>query len=249
MRHGVADEAVFRLQVQDVELVDAGRNQQEGALVDLGGQWLVLDELEEIVLEHHSAFGGGDVAADFKQRLVGLAHVALLQVMQQILHALGNALALGGDGLFLGVGVQRQEVARGRSGHPLFNGKTHAGAQLLVAFHGVGQAHQRAAIEQVGRSREAGQRVGLPGIAGKALVLDLQLALHALVPQGSGFFGVLLLQRLQLVGVERQAAGHLRGLRQRGEGRHLTEAGREGLHHLRRVDGLERLQRALPAVC
>ena len=36
LRHGIADQRIFRLQIQDVELVDAGRDQQKGLFKDLG---------------------------------------------------------------------------------------------------------------------------------------------------------------------------------------------------------------------
>jgi hypothetical protein len=50
--------------------------------------------------------------------------------LQQVLHALGNALALGVDGLLLGFGVEDQEVA-GRAGvDPLLHRKVDAGPGL-----------------------------------------------------------------------------------------------------------------------
>ena len=148
--HRVADHGVGGLQVEDVELVDAGRHHQERALIDLGAQRLVFDELEQLVLEHHRAFGGGHVLADLEHALVGHGHMALLHVVQQVGHALGDALALGLDGLFLGFGVEGQEVAGRHGSHPLFHAKADAGLGLFVSLDRVGQPHEGAGIEQVG---------------------------------------------------------------------------------------------------
>ena len=75
--------------------------------------------------------------------------MALPDVVQQVLHAMGDALALGLQRQALSLGVERQVVAgRGRV-HPLLNRKSDALSGLLVALHLVGHLHQRACIEQV----------------------------------------------------------------------------------------------------
>ena len=168
--HRIADQRVLGLQVQDVELVDAGRHQQERLLIHLGRQRLVFDQLEQLVLEHHRAFGGGHVLADLEQALVGHGHMALVQVVHQVLHALGNALALGVDGLFLGLGIEGQKVAGRGGGHPLLDRKADAAAGLGVGLDRVGQAHHGAGVEQVDRGRIRRHRVAAPGLARKALV-------------------------------------------------------------------------------
>ena len=109
--HRIADEGIFRLQVKDVELVDARRHQQEGAFIHLGREGLVFDELEQVVLKHHGAFGGGYVFAHLKHAFVRHGHMTLLHVMQQVLHAFGNAFAFGVDRFALRFGVECQEVA------------------------------------------------------------------------------------------------------------------------------------------
>ena len=71
-------------QVEDVVLVDPGRDDHQRPLVDLPGHRLVLDQLHQVGLEHHLARRGGDVLAELEGALVGhrdaqLA-VALLEV-------------------------------------------------------------------------------------------------------------------------------------------------------------------------
>jgi hypothetical protein len=244
--HRVADQRVLGLQVQDVELVDAGRHQQQRALEDLGRQRLVFDELEQVVLEHDGAFGGAHVAAHFEQRFIGHGDMALAQVLHEVLQALGNAFALGLQGQRLRFGVEGQEVAGRRRGHPLLDGETHAGAGFLVGLHGLGQAHQRPRVQQVGGGGERGHRVVGPGFAGETAV-GLQRLLGAGVPQGGRLAHVLLLQFLELLGGELQC--RRRG-RTRGHGRHVGERGSAAAHraaqHLTH-DLLELLGGLLPA--
>ena len=198
--HSVADEGVVRLQIKDVELVDARRHQQKGPFVHLGGEGLVFEQLEQLVLIHHRTLGGGHVAAHLEQALVGHRHMALANVVQQVLHALGNALTLGLDGFFLRLGVEGQKVARGHGGHPLLHAKADAGTGFFVALYGIGQAHQRAGVEQVGGRRKSSHGVGGPAVAAETAVFHLGRALQALRPQRLRLLEVLLLQGLQLGG-------------------------------------------------
>ena len=67
------DQAVFRLQVEHVELVDPGRHDQQRPPVDLLGAGRVLDQLHQLVLEDHLAGRGGDVPADLERVRIGHA--------------------------------------------------------------------------------------------------------------------------------------------------------------------------------
>ena len=160
--------------------------------------------------------------------------MALLHVMQHVLHALGNALAFGFNGFLLGVGIEGQKIA-GRAGRqPLLHGKADAGAGLGVSLYRVGQPHQGARIEQVSRCREGRQRVVAPGLRCKTFVFGLGGAAQAGSPQGGGVLQVLLLQDLNFVLIKLNR----RGLRVRRIGSQITE-----------VIGLQRLQTFSPVVC
>jgi len=160
--------------------------------------------------------------------------MALADVVQQVLQAARNAFALGLDRLFLGLGIECEEIARRRSGQPLFDGEPNPRPGLLVRLDGIGQADQRTRMEQVVGRGEGRHRIGAPGGIGKTLVAGLRLARERIAPQLGGLLHVLLLQLLQLLGREMQ-----RGRRQVGQGR------QPGLH--RRHQALQRLQRAGPA--
>jgi hypothetical protein len=138
--------------------------------------------------------------AHFEQAFVGHGHMALAQVVQQVLHALGNAFALGLDGLFLRLGIHRQEVAGRCRSQPLFDREPDAVLGLAIGLHGLGQTHQRAGVEQIGGRRKRRNRVFRPGITGKSPVFRHHRARQALVPQLGHFLQVGLLDFLQLLG-------------------------------------------------
>ena len=91
---GEAHERVLGLQVEDVELVDARRHDQQRARRDLLGQRRVLDQLEQLVLEHHRALRQRHVAADLESGLVGDRDAAAPRVFEQVGEAGLHALAL-----------------------------------------------------------------------------------------------------------------------------------------------------------
>ena len=82
--------------------------------------------------------------------------MALAHIVQQVLHAFGDALALGFQRFFLGFGVKRQKVAGRGGGDALLNRKAQAIAGFFVGFHRVGQGHQGAAVQQVNRRVHGG---------------------------------------------------------------------------------------------
>ena len=168
--HGVADQRVLGLQVQDVKLVDAGRHDQERLLKHLRGEGLVFEQLKEIVLEHHRTLGGRDVLPHREHALVGHGHMALAQIVDQVLQALGNALALALDRQLLGFGVEGQKVA-GRAGcRPLLHRKTQTRHGFGIRLHRIDQSGERTRLDQMRRSGVRGQRVVRPGGVGEAPV-------------------------------------------------------------------------------
>jgi len=66
LAHRPADEGILLAQIEDVVLVDPGRDDDQRPLQHLGGHRLVLDELHQVVLEHHAAGRGGDVLAELE---------------------------------------------------------------------------------------------------------------------------------------------------------------------------------------
>ncbi len=120
--HGVAvlgrplDEGVLRLEIEDVELVDPGRHDQERHRIDLVGQRRVLDQLHQLVLEDDLAQRGGDVLAHLEGLHVGLADrqptLATLEVGQQVLQTLDEVLAFALDGRLHDLRIGEREVRR-----------------------------------------------------------------------------------------------------------------------------------------
>jgi hypothetical protein len=144
----------------------------------------------------------------------------LLQVLQQHLHALRDALALRLERLAQRLGVEREEVARARGVDPLLHREAHALARLLVALERLGQLHHRARVEQVQLREVSRRRVGGPVLAGEAavgqgLALVARCGLQPLerrVPKGGSLFQVVALQLRQGLGRQAQARERLPGL-------------------------------------
>ncbi|MCY1534002.1 hypothetical protein D9M68_693580 [compost metagenome] len=134
--------------------------------------------------------------------------MALLHVVQQVGHALRDALALGLQRHLLGFGVEGQEVAGCAGVDPLLHRKAHTGTRLGVTLHRIGQRHQGAGVEQVGGCRERGHRIAGPGFGGKAAV-GLRLGVETVVPQARHIFhvGVLDFKQLGRIEVDLLASG------------------------------------------
>ena len=119
LRHRPADEAFVRIEIEDVELVDPGRHDQQGPLVDLLGGRRILHQLDQVVAQHHLARRGGEIDAEFELAAAGLADadiaVAGLDVLGQHLHAAREIFAFGRPGRAQEFGIGQQEI-RGRQG-------------------------------------------------------------------------------------------------------------------------------------
>ena len=201
---GVARKGVLGLQVEDVELVDARRHEQQRALVDLCRGRLVFDELEELVFKNHRALGDGEVLADFKLAFVRHGHMPLTQVVEHVGHALGEAFAMRLDGFFLRLGVEGEKVAgRGRR-HPLVHGKAQARLGLGITFSEFGHRLEGALVEQIHGGGERRHRVLAPSVALEAAVFQLGALVQALVPEFRGLLDVVALQVHHLARVKAQ---------------------------------------------
>ena len=86
------------VEIEDVELVDPGRHDQQRPLQHRLGRRRVLDELHQIVLEDHLAGRDREVAADLELRRVGLADLQVaaagLDVLGQHVHAAHEVLGV-----------------------------------------------------------------------------------------------------------------------------------------------------------
>ncbi len=110
----VACQALFRAQVEHVELVDLRWHHQQRAGMHLLGDGAVLDKLQYIVAVHHRAFAGAQVLAHFEGVHVHLAgHAAVIDhVLGEVGQAVEQALAAGFEEAFdrcrVGQGIGRR---------------------------------------------------------------------------------------------------------------------------------------------
>src|SRR5882724_693469 len=93
------DQRVLRLQVENVELVDPRRNNEEGALPNFRRRGSILDELHKAVLEYDLPRRRRNVLAETKSIHVGhrdrKAAVAAAEIGKQVLQPVEQVLSPG----------------------------------------------------------------------------------------------------------------------------------------------------------
>ena len=109
-----ADETVLGLQVENVELVDPGRNEQERYRVGLRGERRVLDQLDEAVSVDDLPLRDGEVLSWRESFGVGHSHPTLAQIGNQITQAVSHAAATRLQRLAKSRRVRRQKQGRTR---------------------------------------------------------------------------------------------------------------------------------------
>ena len=198
--HGMAHEGVLRLQVEDVELVDAGRHDQQRALMHLLRRRRVLDELDQFVLEDHLAGRHRQVAADLEGGIVGHRDAALAEVGDQVLDAGGDAGALRLQRRADEFRIGRHEI-RGRHGVDELAGEEFqpVARRLVVHRHGLDQPVEEIGIQQIGLAEVVEIGTFRPLRRGEALVRHLGRgpalpSLQHVLPEGDMARGEFFLQ-------------------------------------------------------
>ena len=102
MRDSPADETFFRIEIENVEFIDPGRDNQQGPFEDAFGRGRILDQLEQIIAINHLAGGCRHILPDFEFAVVGLAQfqtaIARLYILRQHFHAAHEIIAVLLDG-------------------------------------------------------------------------------------------------------------------------------------------------------
>ena len=107
-----AHQRIGRLQIHDVELVDARRHDQQRRLMNLLGQRRILDQLHQLILVDHRAGGHRQIAPYLEGAVVGHRNATFFEILEQILDAPGDALTLGLDRRLEKLRVGRGEIRR-----------------------------------------------------------------------------------------------------------------------------------------
>ena len=170
------DEGFLRREIEDVELVDPGRHDQQWNLEHLGRGRFVLDQLHQFVLEHHLAGREREIAADLVHRGIGLADleiaVAGLDVLAQHVHAAHEVFRIRRQRLAQQFRIGEHEIRwRDRVGD-LLDVELRFLAGVLVDAGGVfDQPLAPLRGEQIGLLEEIEELVLRPLRIGEALVL------------------------------------------------------------------------------
>jgi hypothetical protein len=154
-------------QVEDVELVDPGRDDQQRALGDGRRRRLVLQQLDEIVLVDDLARRHRDVLADLERLVVGHLDrepaLAALDVVEEVLQSFDEILALGLEGGAHDLGIGQREVRGRHRVDELLRVKLDLVLGLFVeAVGGIGRVLDVARGEQIALLDEVEGRVLRP---------------------------------------------------------------------------------------
>jgi hypothetical protein len=160
----VSDQRILRLQIEDVELVDARRHDQQRPLAHARRARLVLDQLDQVVLEHDRSFSVREIPADHETRFVGLRDLAAFQIAQQIADALTQAFTSTLEQRLLRFRIQCEEVARRGRCSPLLNREADALAHLRFGVERFDQFLQVTCVKEIPCGRECVGRRGTPRI-------------------------------------------------------------------------------------
>jgi hypothetical protein len=218
------DPGIALAQVEDVVLVDPGRDDQQRALVLFLGGRAELQQLDHLVLEDHLARRRGDVLAHFEGR--GIGHLdaqlaaAFLDVAQQVVEALEQVLAVALDRFAQHFRVGQGEIRWRQRVDELAGEEVHLLARVLVEILDVGyRVVDVARGDQIGLLDEVEQEVFFPFGVGEALVALLRLghgrALHAhhaqrgVLPQRKVVPHQVHLRLRQLVGIGQHLGHHV----------------------------------------
>src|SRR6476659_3585938 len=109
-----ADETVLGLQVENVELVDPGRNEQQRYRVGLRGERRVLDQLDEALSVDDLPLRDGEVLSWRESFGIGHSHPTLAQIGNQITQAVSHTAATRLQRLAKSRRVRRQKQSRTR---------------------------------------------------------------------------------------------------------------------------------------
>jgi hypothetical protein len=173
--HAPLDEGFFRREIEDVELVDPGRHDQQRPLEHRRGRGRVLDELHQLVFEDDLAGRAGEIAADLEHRGARLADLEVavsgLDVLGQHVHAAHEVLGLGRERLAQQLRIGEHEIGRGDRVGDLAH--VEIGLLLDVRVEPFGVMHQPVGPlhrQKIGLLEEIEELVGRPFGVGEAPV-------------------------------------------------------------------------------
>ena len=172
----IADEGILRFQVENVVLVDARRHDHQRPLGHGSSEGRVLDELHQLVFEDDSTGRHGEIAPDFERRLVSHRNPPLLEVGQQVLDALLDALALSIDSALDKFGVGGEEIRRRGSVDELARHEAHAIAGVFVVYRQrLDGLAEILGVDEIGLAQVIEDRTACPGWMLEAPVTGLGL--------------------------------------------------------------------------
>ncbi len=237
LREQVAHQALFRLEVEHVELVDPRRHDHDRRRPYPGGGRGVVDQLQQAVAQDHRAGRGRERGADMEIARLGHAHGARVHVVREDLEAAPQAVAARLHRLALRHRVGGEEIRRRHRVQPVAPPERGAAAFL---GREPGRLEERVLhvprVEQVPLLQQAPAGLARPDRVAEAQVVGLRQH-HVGAVAARQLFQGMQLQRREVAGVAQRQFGQLLRVHQPG-----GVGVRDGRNDAERID--ESLQRA-----
>ncbi len=158
------------LQIKNVILVDARRNNQQRPLMHCFCQRLVLNQLKQFIFENHCALPGRNIFTHFKSRFIRLRDMPFFYVGKHACNAFHQTLAIGFDNFLLRLWIRHQKIGRGHCIDHLLHGKTDFLFCFWRNLNRVCHRQQKTCIQQISCSIKRGKRIGMPRRCVKTLI-------------------------------------------------------------------------------
>ena len=163
----VAHERVRGLQIEHVELVDRRRDYDERPLAHGVGEWTVLDELNELVLQDDRARRDREIAAELESPFVRHRDAAPADVVDQVLDAGRQALAPGLQGEPQRLRIGGKVIRRAQGIQDLARKEAQPPACSLVDGGAVDEVVHVAGVDEIGPFEKFMEGALLPFLGGK----------------------------------------------------------------------------------
>ena len=126
-----------------------GGDDEERNLAHLFGRRPIVDQLKDLVLEYHRSRRSGEVLADREDGLVDHRDAALLEIVDEILVPLREALPLGFNRELQGLGVRGREVRGAQRVHDLPREELEFLLAVGFELRGVRELREPSCVQQV----------------------------------------------------------------------------------------------------
>ena len=167
----IFDERISGAEIEQIVFVDAGRDDQERRLLDLGRLRRILNKLDQFVLEYDRSRGNRKIATDLEGGFIHPRDAPFLKILDQVLHAGRQARRARLNGGPNDLRIGRRKVRRAHRVDKLSRIETKLQLGSVVDLRLIDKIRQLLRVRQIGLLEKIVVRRVAPG-----LVLEASIA-------------------------------------------------------------------------